>query len=115
MKFFLFINVKMSTIVGILTFLSRKTSIIGLPEPEEEVEILDIFILMNRKNFMLSSVEHEGKFMTSDLDHLSHLYRINRDRTVGSLAWVTSIYTAVTPRQPARLTRTNGIENNRRT
>ena len=33
MKFFLFINVKMPTIVGILTFMSRKNSIISLSEP----------------------------------------------------------------------------------
>ena len=32
MKFFLLINVKMSTIVGILTFVSRKNSILGLCE-----------------------------------------------------------------------------------
>ena len=35
MKFFLLINVKMPTIVGILTFLSRKNSIISLSEPEK--------------------------------------------------------------------------------
>ena len=32
--FLLLINVKMPTIVGILTFLSRKNSILGLSEPE---------------------------------------------------------------------------------
>ena len=40
MLFFLFINVKMLTIVGILT-------------------------LMSRKNFMLNRVEHEKSFITS--------------------------------------------------
>ena len=35
MKFFLLINVKMPTIVGILTFMSRKNSILGLSEPEK--------------------------------------------------------------------------------
>ena len=35
MKFFLLINVKMPTIVGILTFMSRKNSILNLPEPEK--------------------------------------------------------------------------------
>ena len=34
-NFFLLINVKMPTIVGILTFMSRKNSIIGLSEPEK--------------------------------------------------------------------------------
>ena len=45
MKFFLLINVKMPTItiVGILTFMSRKNSILGLSEPENP-EFLDIFI-----------------------------------------------------------------------
>ena len=33
MKFFLLINVKMPTIVGILTFMSRKNSILGWSEP----------------------------------------------------------------------------------
>ena len=33
MKFFLLINVKMATIVGILTFMNRKNSILGLSEP----------------------------------------------------------------------------------
>ena len=34
MKFFLLINVKMPTIVGILTFMSRKNNIPSLSEPE---------------------------------------------------------------------------------
>ena len=35
MKFFLLINVKMPTIVGILIFISRKNSILGFSEPEK--------------------------------------------------------------------------------
>ena len=35
MKFFLLINVKMPTMVGILTFMSRKNSTLGLSEPEK--------------------------------------------------------------------------------
>ena len=35
MKYFLPINIKMPTIVGNLTFMSRKNSILGLPEPEK--------------------------------------------------------------------------------
>ena len=35
MKFFLLINVKMPTIVCILTFMSMKNSIHGLSEPEK--------------------------------------------------------------------------------
>ena len=46
MKFFLFINVKMPKIVGILTFMSGKNSILGLSEPKK-AEFLDIFILMS--------------------------------------------------------------------
>ena len=34
MTFFLLINVKMPIIVGVLTFMSRKNSILGLSEPE---------------------------------------------------------------------------------
>ena len=44
-KFFLLINVKMPTIVGILTFMSGKNRILGLSEPKK-AEFLDIFILM---------------------------------------------------------------------
>ena len=46
MKFYLLINVKMPTFVGILTFRSRKNSIIGLSEPQK-AEMLDIFTLMS--------------------------------------------------------------------
>ena len=35
MKFFLPINVKMPTVVGILTFMNSKNSILGLSEPEK--------------------------------------------------------------------------------
>ena len=46
MEFILLINVKMPTIVGILTFMNRKNSILGLSEPKN-AEFLDIFILMS--------------------------------------------------------------------
>ena len=46
MKFFLLINVKMPTIVGILTFMSRKNSIRGFSDLKE-AKFLDIFILMS--------------------------------------------------------------------
>ena len=42
MKFFLLINVKMPTIVGILTSVSGENSILGLSEPKI-AEFLDIF------------------------------------------------------------------------
>ena len=46
MKFFLLINVKMPTIVGILTFMSRKNSTLGLSE-SEKAEFLDIFLYLS--------------------------------------------------------------------
>ena len=45
-EFFLLTNVKkIPTIVGILTFMNRKNSILDLPEPKN-AELLDIFILI---------------------------------------------------------------------
>ena len=41
-KIFLLINVKMPTMIGILTFMSRENSILGLPEPKI---FLGMFIL----------------------------------------------------------------------
>ena len=49
MKFFLLINVK-KIIVGILTSINWKNSILGLSEPETD-DFLDIFILMSMKQF----------------------------------------------------------------
>ena len=46
MNFFLLTNVKTPTIVGILTFVSRKNSIIDLSKPEK-AEFLHMFILMS--------------------------------------------------------------------
>ena len=46
MKLFLLINVKMPTIVGILTYMSWKSSILSLSEPEKN-KFLDTFILMS--------------------------------------------------------------------
>ena len=45
-EIFLLINVKMPTIVGILTFMSGKNNILGLSEPKE-AKFLDIYILMS--------------------------------------------------------------------
>ena len=44
---------KMPTSVGILIFMSRTDSILGLSEPKI-AEFLDIFILMSIRNFMLN-------------------------------------------------------------
>ena len=46
MKIFLLMNIKMPTIVGILTFMSRKNSSLDLSEPKN-AEFLDIFMLMS--------------------------------------------------------------------
>ena len=45
MKFFLLINVKMPTNVGVLTFISRKNSILGLCELAKKLNLL-IFLYL---------------------------------------------------------------------
>ena len=44
MIFFLLTNVQMPTIVGILTFISRKNNIIGLSEPKKGEILISILI-----------------------------------------------------------------------
>ena len=44
MKFFLLINVKMPTIVGILTFMSVKNSILGLSEPKKTIFLMFLYL-----------------------------------------------------------------------
>ena len=72
MKFFLIINVKMPTIVGILIFISMKNSILGLSEPIK-AELLDIFTLMRILNFILRTCSRlllmEQSDMASTLCH----------------------------------------------
>ena len=46
MIFFRLINVKMPTNVGILTFMSRKNSIIGISEPEKKLNFLIFLYLL---------------------------------------------------------------------
>ena len=50
MEFFLLINIKMPTVVGILTFMSRKNSILGVYDPEN-AEFLDIFFIYEQLKF----------------------------------------------------------------
>ena len=45
--FFLLMNVKMPKIVGILTFMGRKNSILNLSKPEIKKLNFDIFIVMS--------------------------------------------------------------------
>ena len=73
MKFFLLINVKMPTIVGILTLMSGKNSILDLSEPKK-AEFLDIFLFRCIYNFMLNWVEHENKIITSGPDCRVHWF-----------------------------------------
>ena len=40
MMFFLLINVKMLTVIGILSFMSRKSNILGLSEPYKKLSFL---------------------------------------------------------------------------
>ena len=54
-KIILLINIKMSTIVGILTFISRVNYRLRWSKPE----------IMRSLNFMRSLVEHEKCFITS--------------------------------------------------
>ena len=63
-KFFVLINVKMPTIVGILTFMSRKNSLLHLSE-HEKCWISWYFHTYEYLNFMLNWVEHEKSFITS--------------------------------------------------
>ena len=75
MKFFLLTNVKMPTIVDILTSMSRINNILGLPGPEI-AEFLDIFILISIYNFMLSRVEHGKSFITLGPDMIKILLKL---------------------------------------
>ena len=63
MKFFLLINVEMPIIVGILTFMSRKNSILGLSEAET-VAFLDILYLYAFK-ILCSAALTMNLFITS--------------------------------------------------
>ena len=57
-EIFLLINVKMPTIVGILTSMSRQNNFLCLSEPKT-TEFLGFFCYHEHLNVMLSEVEHE--------------------------------------------------------
>ena len=61
MSFFLLINVKMPTIVGILTFMSRKNNILGLSEPKKKPNFV-VFLYL--RAFKISCLT-EKSFITS--------------------------------------------------
>ena len=66
MKVFLLINVKMPTTVGILTFMSRKNSILGLCDPEK----MNFLIFLYIRAFKISCSEELSmkRFITSGPD-----------------------------------------------
>ena len=66
MKFFLLKNVKMPTIVGILTFMSRKNNIIGLSEPEKNLNFLIFLYLWAFKISYFAELSLETFFITSE-------------------------------------------------
>ena len=63
-SFILLINVKMPTIVGILTFMSKIKSFILLINVKMPT-IVGTLTFMSKINFMLSCVEHGKRFITS--------------------------------------------------
>ena len=63
MGFILLINVKMPTIVGFLTFISRINNWLGCFKPEILID-LTISVFMSSLNFILSLGEHEKGFIT---------------------------------------------------
>ena len=54
MEFFLLINIKMPTIVGILIFISRKKFMLSSAVQEEILNYGYLIIFINRTNFILS-------------------------------------------------------------
>ena len=67
MKVFLLINAKMPTIVGILTFMSRKNSILGLCDPENMMNFL-IFLYIPAFKISCSAELSMKRFITSGPD-----------------------------------------------
>ena len=63
-KFFLHINLKMPTIVAILTCVRGKNSILGLSEPKK-AKLLDIFMLITSKISCSTELSIEKSFVTS--------------------------------------------------
>ena len=60
MIFFLLRNVNMSIVVGILTFMSRKNSILGLSEPEKRLIFLIFLYLRAFKVSCLAELTMEN-------------------------------------------------------
>ena len=58
-EFFLIIKVKMPSILGILTFMSRQNSILRLSEPEQKLKFLVFLYLYTHLKFHALLSEHE--------------------------------------------------------
>ena len=65
MKFTMLINIKMPTIVGILTFISMTNITSERLKARYFFLLIGILVFMSSLNFMLSCVEHEKSFVTS--------------------------------------------------
>ena len=63
MKFILRINIKISIIVGILTFISR----INVTSEQEKTLIFGSLVFVRSCNVVFSKVEHENGFITLGL------------------------------------------------
>ena len=70
-KFILLINVKMPTIVGILTFISMIDT-----TPERLKAFVSILVFMSSWNFVLSWVEHEKSFITSGPEYIPKYHEL---------------------------------------
>ena len=85
LKFFLLKNVKIPTVVGILTFTSMKNSITGLSEPEKD-EYLNIFIIM-------SICAEKTKLMTNSPDGIQRGIKVKGQKlgTVTSFKYLEAV------------------------
>ena len=84
---FLLINVKMPTIVGILTFMSRKNSILGLSEPKNVYSLILLYLwafgiscsadLSMQKFYKLGAWSYQSTFCCCSVVHVSVIiYRV---------------------------------------
>ena len=65
MNFFLLINIKMPTIVGILTFISKKNSILGYSEPETNLNFLTFSYLWTFTMSSSAELSMKKSFITT--------------------------------------------------
>ena len=75
-KFFLLINVKMPTIIGILTFMSGKNSFLGLSEPKK-VRIFLIILYLQAFKISHSTEDEKVKQQRQSSTHLDLILEIH--------------------------------------